>query len=160
MGTIAGHAYVGLARETTQTHPYFQKIRNCSAVTGACLAVSREHFKQAEGFDETLPVAFNDVDFCLKVKNLGVTNRFLPHVKLYHHESLSRGKDIKTEAAKIRHKRDIQMLKDRWGNALTQDSFWQPLKTTHELASTPQHTSKTWLSWGRSPSGYLHKDLI
>jgi len=159
MGTIAGHAYVGLARETTHSHPYFQTARNCTAVTGACLAVSRKHFNQVEGFDETLPVAFNDVDFCLKVQELGAINRFLPHVQLYHHESLSRGKGIKTEAVKKRHERDIQMLKIRWGKALKEDSFWQSVKTDHEFSSMPQHPVAAWRTLGRRSTRYLHKDL-
>lgn len=160
MGTIAGHAYTGLDRSKTQIHPYFQQPRDCSAVTGACIAVSRENFNQVNGFDETLPVAFNDVDFCLKIKKLGLTNRFLPQVQLYHHESLSRGKGIKSEAAKERHKNDIQMLKKRWGKEVSEDSYWLELATKNNLASLPQFSSTSRLGWKKKPKCYLHKDLV
>lgn len=159
MDTIAGHAYVGLSKADTQKHPYFLQPRNCSAVTGACLAVSQENFKRVQGFDESLAVAFNDVDFCLKLGSLGLSNQFLPHVQLYHHESLSRGKGIKTDVARKRHKKDIKMLKKRWGKTLSEDPYWLRLKTQHDLASNAQNPTTKKIGLPTKANYFLHKDL-
>ncbi len=160
MGSIAGHAYVGLTREETRTHPYFEKPRYCTAVTGACLAVRRNVFEQVGGFEEQLAVAFNDIDFCLKVKKLGLSNRFLPGVHLYHHESLSRGKGIKTQADKQRHKSDIAYLTKRWGAQVLEDSFWSTGHKEDGLASMAQNQPKNHLFWRRKTKRYLHIDLL
>lgn len=70
-----------------------RKRRNVIAVTGACLAVEKKKFREAGGFPEELPVAFNDVDFCFSLFEKGYYNVVLQDVPLYHHESLSRGND-------------------------------------------------------------------
>lgn len=66
---------------------------NYSAVTGACLLVSKRKFDLVEGFDEELPVAYNDVDFCFKLTEQGFYNVLRNDAILYHHESVSRGYD-------------------------------------------------------------------
>ena len=71
-----------------------QITHNVSAVTGACLAVRRELFYEVQGLDEkNLPVAFNDVDFCLRLAEKGYTNVYAPYARLYHHEGKTRGSD-------------------------------------------------------------------
>src|SRR6185295_11549086 len=88
---LAGHAHL---RRKRGDHGYFSRaslIQDLSAVTAACLCVRREVFEQAGGFDETLAVAFNDVDLCLRIQAAGYRNLYTPHAELYHHESASRG---------------------------------------------------------------------
>lgn len=75
-------------------------MRNVIAVTGACLAVSKNKFEQAGGFPEELPVAFNDVDLCFSLYEKGYYNVVMQDVVLYHWESLSRGQDEKTDKLK------------------------------------------------------------
>ena len=74
---------------------------NCIAVTGACLMVSKDIFNQALGFDESLPVAYNDVDLCMRIYEAGYYNVIRNDVVAYHHESLSRGIDFNS-ADKLR----------------------------------------------------------
>ena len=79
---------------------YFGRNRvtyNVAAVTGACLMVSRKKYEEAGGMDESLPVAYNDVDFCFKLLEAGYINVQRNDVILYHHESLSRGLDEDNE---------------------------------------------------------------
>ncbi len=67
-------------------------INNYPALTGACIMVKRKVFQELEGFDEDFAVEFNDIDFCLRAVEKGYFNVYLPHVELYHYESISRGK--------------------------------------------------------------------
>ena len=66
-------------------------MRNTSAVTGACMMSRREVFESLEGFDESLPVAFNDIDYCLRVREKDLLVIYTPLAELVHHESKSRG---------------------------------------------------------------------
>jgi O-antigen biosynthesis protein len=93
---------------------------NFSAVTAACLMCRRDVFDQVGGFDEDLPVAFNDVDFCLKLTQAGLRNICLPHVMLYHYESKSRGLEDTAEK-QTRFKHDSKLMAERWADALEQD---------------------------------------
>jgi O-antigen biosynthesis protein len=74
----------------------FESRRECVAVTGACLMTRKRLFLEAGGFDEVnLPIAYNDIDYCFKLRELGYKIICTPFAKLYHHESASRGLDIK-----------------------------------------------------------------
>ena len=97
-------------------------IREVSAVTGACMMVRREIFEKVGGFDENLAVAFNDVDFCLKVRAAGYKVIYAPNVVLYHHESLSRGSD-RAKKNRDRLSREIAYMKKKWSSTLDQDPF-------------------------------------
>ncbi len=82
-------------------------IREVSAVTGACMLVPRQAWESVGGFDDTLGVALNDVDFCLRLGRAGYSILYTPHAELIHHESASRGKlDPVT---------DHEAFLDRWG---------------------------------------------
>jgi hypothetical protein len=97
-----------------------------SAVTAACLAVRRSVFLQAGGFDEKeLAVAFNDVDLCLKIGALGLQLIWTPQATLYHLESASRGADTEPVAAD-RFRREIDVMRRRWGPVLDNDPFYGP----------------------------------
>jgi len=86
---------------------------NMSACTAACLCVKAESFDEVGGFDETLAVSFNDVDLCLKLREKGRYIVFNPECELYHHESTSRGYDIRGEK-KARMEREKEILRAKW----------------------------------------------
>ena len=79
--------FVGLAGDRSGYMHKASLQLDYSAVTAACLMVKREIYEQAGGFEEQLAVAFNDVDFCLKVRRLGKLVVYEPHVQAYHYES-------------------------------------------------------------------------
>jgi O-antigen biosynthesis protein len=108
---------------------YFNKlnlVQNYSAVTAACLAVRKEIYLEAGGFDEkNLKVAYNDVDFCLKVRELGYNNLWTPFAQLYHHESLSRGSDM-NEKNWLRFKKEQGYMLSKWKNEVSKDPYFNP----------------------------------
>ena len=92
IGGVAGHAFKNYPSTHSGYKHRLQLVQNFSAVTAACLVVEKEIFQQVGGFDEeNLKVAFNDVDFCLKVLKEGYRNIWTPHAIMIHHESASRG---------------------------------------------------------------------
>lgn len=124
---VAGHLYAGAG----SNHPGYQGHlvlpRNVSAVTAACLAIRKAVYRSVGGMDaEALPVAFNDVDLCLKVRAAGYDIVWTPHAELFHHESASRGSDLAPEAA-ARFQREVQAMRDRWGPVLDSDPFYGPV---------------------------------
>ena len=125
VGGIAGHSH----KYFTNDRPgYYDRLRitvNCAAVTGACLMVMKAKFLEAGGFDEALPVAFNDVDFCIRLLKAGYYNLCLSHVTLYHHESQTRGPED-TVDKQIRFRGEIELMKSRWGDFLENDPFYSP----------------------------------
>ncbi|OPY09663.1 MAG: Hyaluronan synthase [Syntrophaceae bacterium PtaB.Bin095] len=108
---------------------YFGRLlipANYAAVTGACLMVSRTRYLDAGGLDEELAVAYNDVDFCLRLLRKGYRNIVLPHIRLYHYESRSRGLDAVDDHDKDRLKRDMDIMEDRWGKLIENDPCYNP----------------------------------
>jgi O-antigen biosynthesis protein len=107
---------------------YFQRgilIQNYSSVTAACMVLRKAVFEQAGGFDETLAVAFNDVDLCLKIQALGYRNLWTPYAELYHHESATRGHE-NTPEKRARFSAEIALMKERWGKLLRGDPAYNP----------------------------------
>jgi O-antigen biosynthesis protein len=101
-----------------------------SAVTGACLMVRRKVFDEVGGLDEQLPVDFNDVDFCLRLRAAGYRNIWTPFAELIHHESATRGKHDNPEKI-TRFQQETHFMKMRWGKTVEQDPFYNPnLSTT------------------------------
>lgn len=112
IGGVAGHAFKGL-RLSENAPTYFNLadvVRNCSAVTGACMMVPRRVFAEVEGFDERFRVAFNDVDFCLRLRERGYLVVYTPLALLYHHESATRGRFHPLE--------DEELCLKRWGDVI------------------------------------------
>ena len=121
---MAIHAGLGLFKDD---YGYLDRIgfnQNVAAVTGACLMVSRNKFLQVGGFEEKLPVAYNDVDLCLKLRKEGYTNIYTPFAMLYHYESVSRGSDF-DKNKKIRLSKDAKYMQDKWGDYL-KDPYYNP----------------------------------
>ncbi|HEY0179039.1 MAG TPA: glycosyltransferase family 2 protein, partial [Dokdonella sp.] len=88
---VASHAYSGMQRGYPGNMGRARLVQAMTAVTGACMAVRRSVYEQVGGLDESLAVAFNDIDFCLRVEQAGYRNLWTPFAELYHHESASRG---------------------------------------------------------------------
>jgi GT2 family glycosyltransferase len=123
-----GHAFKGLDGSKPHYFDFTDIIRNVSAVTGACLMVRANVFWQAGGFDEDeFAVAFNDVDFCLKLSSLGYQNLYTPHAVLYHHESLS-----KTSKDLIPHPKEVAAMRLKWGKTIAHDPFYNPNLTRNQ----------------------------
>ena len=125
-GGGAGHAHKYFPRY----HPgYMRRLiatQNYSAVTAACLLVKKSLFVEVGGLNEKdLTVAFNDVDFCLRVRELGVRNIYCAEAELYHHESVSRGLDH-APAKAARFNRELEYLKARWGKYIEHDPAYSP----------------------------------
>lgn len=125
IGGVAGHAFTGAPREA---HGYMGRMRlthGVLAVTAACLAIRRSTWDAMGGLDTGLQVAFNDVDFCLRVADAGYRNLWSPNAQLYHHESASRGYED-TPEKKDRFKREVDFMLLRWGDALSRDPSYSP----------------------------------
>lgn len=113
--SIAGHLYKHAPRGSAGHNHFLVNQQVVSAVTAACMLVTRQLFDQVGGFDESLSVAFNDVDFCLKVKRAGYNNVWTPAAALYHHESKSRGlSHQRSLVQKFNHKKAVLLMKRRW----------------------------------------------
>ncbi|MFN8591508.1 MAG: glycosyltransferase [Thermomicrobiales bacterium] len=94
-------------------------VRNFSAVTFACALIDRKVYEEIGGMDATLfPVAFNDTDFCLRVREAGYDVVYTPHACLYHHESVTK--------TVIAHPDEIMHLRERWGHVIDHDPFYNP----------------------------------
>lgn len=122
---IAAHVYL---REPAGSPGYCARAlvaQDMSAVTGACMLVRREVFERVGGLDESLEVAFNDIDFCLRVREAGYRNLWTPFAELCHHESASRGSDD-TEGKRQRFSAEIALMQQRWGDLLLQDPAYNP----------------------------------
>lgn len=125
-GGVAGHAYHRAGRDEVGPFGQLAVVREAAAVTGACLAVRQSLFEQVGGLDEhNLKVAFNDVDFCLRLREAGLRNIWTPFATLYHKESASRGDDLNGEKHR-RFRREAAYMRERWGHLLDNDPFWNP----------------------------------
>jgi GT2 family glycosyltransferase len=125
IGGVAGHSHKHFP---ANFHGYFnqiQTINNYLAVTGACLMCRREVFDAVGGLEEDLSVAFNDVDFCLKIVEQGYKNIYLPHVVLYHYESKSRGYENTPEKL-VRFNKEIEYMQAKWQKFMKHDPCYNP----------------------------------
>ncbi|MGL4546572.1 glycosyltransferase family 2 protein [Eubacterium aggregans] len=126
IGGVAGHSHKHLSKKD---HGYFNRLiipSNYSAVTAACLMVKKEDYLSVDGLDEiNLPVAFNDVDFCIKLLEKGLYNICLSQVEAIHYESKSRGKENNLEKQQ-RFSREVEFMKKKWVDALYHDKYYNP----------------------------------
>jgi glycosyltransferase involved in cell wall biosynthesis len=142
LGGVAGHAFRDFPRGTEGKFNRARLVQNYSAVTAACLLIRKSIYEQVGGLDEKeLAVAFNDIDFCLKVRAAGYRNLWTPFAEFYHHESASRGTDD-TPEKEDRFRREVETMLMRWGPALTRDPAYNPNLTLElndfSLASPPR----------------------
>lgn len=101
-------------------------VRDVTAVTGACLMVRRAVYDEVNGFDPDFKIAFNDIDFCLKIWKAGYTNIYTPHARLYHHESISVGTLDETHRNKSLFVYEVDLLQSRWNVRSFKDPYHNP----------------------------------
>ncbi|WP_244564204.1 glycosyltransferase family 2 protein [Rhizobium sp. RU36D] len=143
IGGVAGHPHKFLAKGA---YGYFSRgelTQTLSVVTAACLLIRKSVYEAVGGLDEkNLKVAFNDVDFCIRVRDAGYRNVWTPYAELYHHESATRGVED-TPEKKERFRSEVLYMLDKWKDALIQDPAYNPnLTLDHEdfsLASPPRN---------------------
>ena len=160
------HAGVVLSPERIGNYPYFRRrrsdsgyfsqlqlVRNVAAVTGACLAVRAEVYAQLGGLNERdLSIAFNDIDFCLRIRELNLRVVWTPHAKLIHRESSSRGLED-TEEKQDRFHQELRYMQQRWREPLHDDPFYNPnLDLTDELFTLafPPRLHAPWKDFDRA----------
>ena len=126
LGGIAGHCFVQQPRSTTGYCHRIICAQDYSAVTAACMMVKKSVFEEVGGLSPELAVAFNDIDFCLKVRRAGYLVVYNPYVELYHYESKSRGLED-TPEKKARFGREIAKLEELWPDIFKNpDPYYNP----------------------------------
>jgi len=139
-GGIAGHA---CSNEPRESRGYFGRTRleqDVSCVTAACLAIRANVFRTVGGFDEAMPLAYNDVDLCMRLRSVGYRIIWTPAAELVHHESASLGRHDKGPRAE-QFARDVAFMRRRWGHLLQADPFYNSnlsLKRPYNLAFPPR----------------------
>ncbi|MCQ8850419.1 glycosyltransferase family 2 protein [Alteromonas stellipolaris] len=133
IGGVAGHSHKYFHKSEPGYFTRLHLVQNMSAVTAACLVVRKSVFEEVGGLNEKdLTVAFNDVDFCLKVHTAGYRNLFTPWAELYHHESISRGEEDTPEKIQ-RFNKESTYMKEQWGDLLKADpAYNKNLSSKHE----------------------------
>ena len=118
-GGVAGHAFCYCPPERVGYFGQDRLIRNYSAVTGACMMVRRDAFEAASGFDEELTIAYNDIDFCLRLRKMGYLVVYTPFAELYHEESAARGRASREYA-------ETAIMFRRWEQVIRGDPYFNP----------------------------------
>lgn len=133
VGGVAGHSHKHLPRGLGGYYGRAVLMQSFSAVTGACLIVRKSIYEDFGGLNESeLGIAFNDVDFCLRLREAGYRNVWTPYAEMFHHESATRGYEDTPEKV-LRFEKEIQYMKQRWGNILRNDPAYSPnLTFNHE----------------------------
>jgi len=130
LGGIASHSHLNLPVSSPGYYARLTIVSNYSATTGACFMIKRDLWEKVEGFDETLAVAYNDVDFCLRLLSKGYRHVVLPEVLFYHHESKSRGLDDTPEKQR-RFSQETNIMKQRWQHIIDHDPYYNPHLTLY-----------------------------
>lgn len=126
VGGVANHAHLYINRKDPGYFCRAAATQNFSAVTAACLLIKKSIYLSVGGLDEVnLTVAFNDVDFCIRVRNAGFRNVWTPHALLYHHESATRGQDVSPEK-RARFVKEVEYMMNTWGDQLANDPAYNP----------------------------------
>jgi GT2 family glycosyltransferase len=122
-GGVAGHAHKRFAFTDPGYHGLVHCTREVSAVTGACLLTRRSHWNAVGGMDAGLAVAFNDVDYCLKLRRLGMRILYTPAATLWHYESISRGRD---QRGQERFEAERMRMQALHGAQISEDPYFHP----------------------------------
>ena len=125
-GGIAGHTFIGLHEVQNSYFHRALTAQDYSAVTAACMLTKKKLFLSVGGFTEELAVAFNDIDYCLKVRAAGKLVVYNPYALLHHYESKSRGLEDTPEKVE-RFNREVARFMKRWPEILKQgDPYYNP----------------------------------
>jgi len=147
LGGIASHPHRGERRGMPGNYGRAALTQTMSAVTAACMVLRKDTFEAVGGFDETLAVAYNDVDLCLRLGARGFRNVWTPYAELYHFESVSRGDDLH-DANLPRFLAESQAMRERWQGQLDADPYYNPnLSLTRAdlwFAYPPRHPRPWW----------------
>lgn len=126
IGDVGAHAHLRLRRGETGYMTRAAATQNFSAVTAACLVVARSTYLDAGGMNEgELRVAFNDIDFCLRLQARGLRNVWTPYAELVHHESATRGND-RAAAQRKRCEAEAGFIRSQWAALLDWDPSYNP----------------------------------
>ncbi len=121
----AGHAHYEVEKNNLGYMGRLYYAQNFSAVTAACMMISKADFLSVEGFNPEFVVAFNDVDLCLKLRQKGLLNVFTPFAELYHYESKTRGYDTE-HINQERFRQESLLFKERWYPVIEHDPYYNP----------------------------------
>jgi GT2 family glycosyltransferase len=147
LGGAAGHLFVGLDETAPGYLDLAVTTRECSGVTGACLATRRDTFEEHGRFDESLGIDLNDIDYCLRLQRAGLRVLYEPIAELVHYESTSRG-----TAGDVR---DIVRFIERWEDSiLAGDPFLNPHLTRRDSSCALRDPGENewWQRWYRGLS--------
>lgn len=126
IGGVAGHSHKYLDEWQSGYFSRARLIQSYSAVTAACLVVRKDRYLEVGGLNEKeLKVAFNDVDFCLRLREIGLRNVWTPYAELFHHESATRGAEI-SPAKQSRFNSEVDYMLKRWDHWLSNDPAYSP----------------------------------
>ena len=115
---LAGHRYREVEEKDFKPSDYINIVQDLSAVTAACFMVEKKLYQKLLGFDEKLAVAFNDVDFCLKVRKENLLIVYNPFIYGYHYESKSRGEDTENQEKQNRFAKEYELFVKRWAEVI------------------------------------------
>lgn len=126
LGGVAGHAHKYFARENPGYMARASIAQNLSACTAACLMIRKDVYDEVGGLEEGYAIAFNDIDFCMKIRAAGYLIVFTPFAEFYHYESKSRG-DEDTPEKRARFNGEVFRFQERWGKELKAgDPYYNP----------------------------------
>jgi GT2 family glycosyltransferase len=150
IGGVAGHIHKYLPRGISGYSSRAALIQNFSVVTAACMLMRRSVFEEVGGLNEdNLPVAFNDVDLCIRIHNSGYRILWTPYAELYHYESATRGSDHTPEQLP-RFVKEVNYMKQRWEDILNNDPYYSPnlsLESGENFSlAYPPRVKRPWLN--------------
>jgi GT2 family glycosyltransferase len=144
---VAGHIHLGAPGDSSGYFGRLGLTQDISCVTAACMVIHRSVFDEVGGFDEyELPASFNDVDLCIRVRQLGYRILWTPHALLVHHESKSRGVEVNGKGSRG-DLNEVEVMRERWGDVLDNDPFWNPnlsLRSHHPTITAPPRATRPW----------------
>ncbi|MBI3519313.1 MAG: glycosyltransferase family 2 protein [Bacteroidetes bacterium] len=126
LGGVASHVFLGDYVDEPGYFHYKKLLNNYSALTAACIMMRTSVYDEVNGFNEEFVVEYNDVDFCLKVIEKGYRNLYVPHVLLYHYESISRGHPHATSEGYKRHVKEVNLFRKKWMKYVDHDPCYNP----------------------------------
>jgi GT2 family glycosyltransferase len=147
IGGVAGHAHKRMPRGSNGYFGRARLVQNFSAVTAACAVLRKNVFEEVGGLDPVLRVAFNDVDFCLRVRERGYRIVWTPQAELYHMESVTRGDDDRPET-KPRFLGEMRYMQEKWLAELVADPYYNSnlsLMSEHFALAFPPRVKKSWV---------------
>ena len=136
LGGNMTHIYLGYPDDEPGMEHMLHIERECSGVTAACAAVRRDVFEEVGGLCEDLATNFNDVDFSLKIRQLGLRIVWTPHAVLYHFESSTRVREVNSS--------DVEIIGSRWGHVLADDPYYSPNLRIDRPDWVPRRTADSW----------------